>query len=659
MEMVSPKRGVRKKTRIKGSAAASLLLVFLAVSLVASVARRRQAAIAAAERQRHQIEEPLDISQTNAEAVAAAADAKVAYLAKLEAGASELARIIKVEKASQIRQKITQAVEACRREAELIHNNLQQQEQQQEGGDQSWLAGLSRLTHFYSAALEEVDYLLDAAPAFLRTQADAANDAHFELLKTHARIERLCDKASMALEKNIGETLFRISQSAVGESLKQLHLVHDTSAHFTHLLALRREQYPTGAAKAPGVSRAKTRTEGRDLDLVLEQAVAAARVALRGRTRTGALHRDSSELLEVTKKGLLLLSRSRTTWLALDLTAKRIQMKATCAQLENIQIPDAMSDAVNLFKATAQAVESYAKELEQVQQQVQEATDAVEAMSCTRRAEQACELASKEIDKAPSVSVTSPASLHSVDGEVDSATAGFMILDVAGRNALVPKEEQSEEQKQERLSKLRTELRLMTKPSGNGIMQDQEVVTNVLKEVKSMLKEQSKNIPQTAFFKELYKSWEQVVADADKVAKRLEQALERLDTAEDIQQLQLEAKQVLSLKLELADLSVDSVYHAADCKAWAVAERALSAALHARTMAAEALTHLQQRQQQQQKEQQLKPPPVSDVNALVDAVEEVFKKGNVASALDLVAELAEETARLEDFVQDVLISAMN
>ncbi|KAL8448206.1 hypothetical protein Emag_003974 [Eimeria magna] len=656
-EIVSFKKRMRRGARVKGSAAASLLLAFLVVSVVALVARRRQAATALAEGQEPQFEEPLDLSQTNAEAVAAAADAKLAYLVKLQAGASELARILRAEEAVHILEKITSAVNACKTEAEAIHQDLDQEEHHH-SEDHLWLAGLTRLIHFYSTAVEGIDRLLRAAPACLRAQAEAANDTHFELLKTHARIERICDKASMTLEKNIGETLLRISQSAVSESLKQLHAVHETSAHFTYLLALRRDQYPGAAAKSTGTSQAKIPTERKDLDLVLEQAVAAARVALRGRARTGMLLRHSTELLEDTKKALLLLSRSRTAWLALDLTAKSLQMKLTCSELQTIQVPDAWSDAVNLFKATAQIVESYAKEVEQLQQQLLETTDAVEAMSCTRRAEQACELAAKEIEKAPPISVTPPASLHSVEalGSEDSAATGLMILDVAGKSALVQQEEQSDDQRQERLLKLRAELRLEKRNSGGDVQKNQELVSSVLEEVKSMLREQARSLSQTAFFRELYGSWEQVVADADRVSRRLDQALERLDTVEDMQQLHSEAKEILSLKVELADLSVDAVYHAADCKAWAVAERALSAALHARAKAAEALTDLQQQEQQQQKEQKTKPINVSAVSPLVHAVDEIFKKGNVASALDLVAKLADETGRLEDYVQNARLS---
>ncbi|KAL8269684.1 hypothetical protein Esti_006392 [Eimeria stiedai] len=626
-ERVSLKLRMQKADLLRISAATSLLFVFLAVSVVALVRRRRQAATAAAEEPRPQLKEPVDIFLTDAEA-AAAADAKVAYLVKLEAGANELVRMLRAENAIHILHNITRAVEACKIEAEALHQKVhqkgqQQQEQEdiQQQGDQLWVASWDRLTHLHSAAVDEVDRLLDTASPFLRAQAGAANFAHIDLLKMNARIERLCEEASAALKVKIGETLLQVSQSAVSESLKGLHVVNKALARFTHSLALRRSEYPEAAAEAKGAAAAKTRPEARGLGLVLEQAVAAAQM------------------------------------LALNLAEENVQMKWTCSELDTILVPDALADAVNAFKSTAQEVDAYAKEVQQVLQQLLETTDVIEALFCTRRVELACERTVKRLREAPSVSVVLPSSLHAEEAPAaaESAATGFRALTVDGKSTLVQQAVQREEQRQERLLKLRSELELETGSSGGHILGDQGLVAAVLEEIKSMLREQPKSFTQIGFSSaDFYDSWEQAMADLDKVSSQLKQAIQRLASVRGTQQLQLEAKEILHLKLELVDLASDVVYLAADFRAWAMAERALSAALQGRAKAAKTLADLQLQQQQQ--EQKATPLNVRAVNSLVAAVDETFKRGNVAAVLDLASKITEETGTIEDYVQSTRLS---
>ncbi|KAL8435843.1 hypothetical protein ACSSS7_002220 [Eimeria intestinalis] len=659
-EKVSFEAHRRKGARFKCPAAASLLLAFLAVSVAALMARGRQAPTAVAEGQGPQLKVRPSLPQTNAEADAAAADAKVEYLVKLEAGANELTRVLKSGSAALILHKVTNAIVACKKEAEAFHQSVRHEEQQQEGDLPRVAGDWARFTHFYSVAVEEVSLLVDTASTFIRAQAEAASNTHLEMLKIHARVERLCDRASVALENKIGEPLLRVSQSAVSDSLKQLHLMHETSARFTHLLASRHNEHSAEAAEATGESAAQTSARARDLGLVLENAVGAARVTARGNTRTRALLRDTTQFLQDTERALLLLSRSRAAWLALDLATKKIQMQFTCSELGTVVVPDPLSDAVNLFTTTAQDVDSYAEEVALVQQQLLKTTDAVEAMTCTRRAERACEVATQQISRAPLVSLAPLSSLHSekASAAAESAAPGSMVLTVAGINTLVQRKEHTEEQRQARLLRLRSELGLESGSGGSHLLQCHGLLSSVLAEVKSMLREQARSIHRTGvlYFEDLYECWDQIVADAEDVSGQLERAFERLASVKDIRQLQLEAGKTLDLMSELANLSVDSVYHAADYKAWAVAERAFAAALLARAKAAEALTGLQREQQQQHKERKEKLPNVSAVSSLVAAFEERFKEGSVVSALGLVSKTTDEVATIEDYVHSLRLS---
>ncbi|KAL8269682.1 hypothetical protein Esti_006390 [Eimeria stiedai] len=649
------KMHMRKGARLRAAAAVPLLLVFLAVSVVPLVARRRQAATAAAEGHGPRFEESLKLSLKSAEEAAAAAEAKVAYLVKLEAAATKLAGILNAEEAAYILDKITNAVEACKTEAEALYPTLRPNEQQQkereeteQQGDHLWVAGWARLTQFYSAAIEEVHRLLDTAPAFVLAQAEAASNTHFELMKMHLPAERLYQKAALELEKNLGESLLRVSEFSVSESLKELHVVHEASARFTNLLATIRGGC-TAAAKATG-SAAKATAGAGELDLVLEQAVAAAQVAVRGRMRTSTLLHDGIALLEDTQKALILLSRSHTDQLLFELAVKKIRMDLTCSHLQKISVPQAFKDVVREFVLAAQEVEMYFKEVQQVQKQLQETTDATEALSCLRRAHCTFDIAANRVYDAPAVFVFPYSSAHSKEGAApaQSAANGFMTLYVEGESALVQPEGEGEKERVERLRRLVE--KLGTDSDLGFMLESNQLTTAVLNETKNMLQDYVRRQPsQTAPSPsaELYDMWKQVEADSEEAAKQLEQAHQRLSTVNDVKHLQLETKEILSLKLELAGLSLEAVHHAADCKAWALAERAFAAALADHAAAAEALTGLQQQQQEQQRT----PPNVSCEGLLTTAFKKAFQEEDIKSALTVISRIREETVTIEQYVQ--------
>ncbi|KAL8448208.1 hypothetical protein Emag_003976 [Eimeria magna] len=645
-EMAFPNMGKGKAARVKAAAAASLLLVLLAASVVALVARRRQAATAAGEAEGSRTGDPVRFSWLDKDAAVTAADSKIAYLVKLEARASELGQILESREAKEILHKITHAVETCKADAEAFHQNLQQNMQQR--SDRLVADGWSRLSHSYSAAIEEIHRLLDTAPAFLRAQAEAASDAHLELMKMHVPIERLCRKAALEMEINLGESLLRVSEFAVSESLKQLQFVHEASARFTHSLAAIRDGGAASPAEPREASTPRTPAGARDLELVLQQAVAAAGVATRGRMRTGALLRDSTGLLEDTQKALILLSQSHTARLAVELVSKKIRMDLTCLELQNLNIPEALDDNVQRFVLTAQDVDLYVKEVQKVQQQLQETTDATDALSCFRRAHGTYNVAVTQIDEAPPVIVASP-SEEDADA-AHSAENGFVILKVAGESALVQQEEQNDKQRQERRRMLGAQVDLATDSGWNIMTEGSGLVATVLHETGNMLRELSSSRwfrISSSLAADLYGMWKQVEADSEKANKQLHHALQRLANVQDIKRLRLQAKKALNLKLELAGLCVDAVHHAVDCKAWALAERVLAGALADHVNAHRAFDALRQ----QQYDWQQRRPEVSFGGSLIFAFKKAFENEDLKAALSVVSKAREETREMEKFMQ--------
>ncbi|KAL8435841.1 hypothetical protein ACSSS7_002218 [Eimeria intestinalis] len=650
-----PKKRMRKAAGLRAAAAIPLLLVFVGVSVAALAGRRRQAATAAAGEQAFRSGHLRRLSWVDADAAVAAADEKVSYLVKLEARASELAEILEGEEAAHILQKITDAVEACKTEAEAFHQNLrwkkqqqQEQEDKRQQADQVLVGGWARLSRFYSAAVEEADRLLAITPAFLHAQAGAASDAHLKLMKMHVPVKRLCQKAALEVETKLGESLLRVSEFAASESLKQVHAVHEASAHFVRSLAAIRGERSTRAKEARGASATTRAAAPSVLESALEQAVTAAQVATRGKTRTTTLLRDSTELFKHTQKALILLSQSHTARLAVELVSKKVRMDLTCLELQRIRVPEALDESVQQFVLTAQEVEVYVKEMQQLQQQLQQTSDATEALSCFRRAHGMYDAAVTQMDDAPAVFVTLPFKEAAAGSR--SATGGPMILNVAGESALVQQEEQNEEQRRERLRKLGAEVNLAADPGWRLMLEGNGLATTVLNETRKMLQEHASS----PWFRAApssdagsYAMWKHVEADAEKANKQLEQTLQQLANVTDAKRLQVEAKKTLNLKAELAGLCVDAVRHAADCKAWALAERLFLFALADHAKAANALTRLQQQRQERHQDA----PEVSFGSSLMIAFKEAFEDQNLDFALNLVSQTREETQAVEDYVQ--------